>query len=915
MTVALAGREAELKQISSLLGTADGPSAGVVLGDPGIGKSRLLEEAARVVDRPTFRIVGYEPAQLVPLAAVVDLLRGLVAVPEHGGLLDELAFRSSTEPVRVFEAAHRALAAVDGDPLLLMDDLQWVDDLSFALVQYLVRAAVATSSPLDLLAAGRGGERSLRLAGEVARVLPTRTSVIELGPLSEHDSLELALAIEPGLSREQAAALSLRSGGVPFWIEALARTHAGATDSRRLLTARLRDTGADGTALLALLAVVAHPIGVEDAAELLAWPEERLHVAAESLIARGVAVRTGTRLRTAHDLLREAAYADVGERSRRDLHRRVAAWLEEAALDDVSVLCEALEHRVAAGERPLELAAQLATSPQRRRLGTDGLAALVALAEDVDISTAEGSALHAGIASLALELGEYGRALTLATRLAPGVAEADVRFEALLVAGKAALALGWEHADQAHAAADEALAAATDEGQRVAALTLKARVLLWLDHETESGTAAAREALAASDRLGSGERERPARLDALLSCYGAAMQANDGEDIARLGAKMIELTRGWDDAAYIQALLTRVQGEGLTGPLAAAEARARSALELATERALPLEASESARILAALLHDHGRLDEAEQLAASSLDLALRLERVRPVRLIKHELALLRSPDFRGSLAAYLADVDAKPDPHVRIWPRQIAAVFVSRAGGTAVADEVAALLERAMDDALAARCPRCVNVLRVATAEALARVGRSAQAAAALARAEEEMQPRDAANRLFRLHARALVAAGDDLAGAAVLLDEVCREAERLDRRLDMLWAQVDLGRTLGRVDKARAADELRHAGAAAEAIGAATLVLVADRELRRLKVRTWRRGPAAGGDRALTAREREVAELVARGASNPEIAQALYLSRKTVERHVSNVLAKLGARNRAELVALLAREGEGAHR
>jgi DNA-binding NarL/FixJ family response regulator len=55
-----------------------------------------------------------------------------------------------------------------------------------------------------------------------------------------------------------------------------------------------------------------------------------------------------------------------------------------------------------------------------------------------------------------------------------------------------------------------------------------------------------------------------------------------------------------------------------------------------------------------------------------------------------------------------------------------------------------------------------------------------------------------------------------------------------------------------------------------------------------------------------------EVATLIAQGATNPEIAATLFLSRKTVERHVSNVLAKMNVRNRAELAARFAPTNEG---
>jgi DNA-binding NarL/FixJ family response regulator len=58
------------------------------------------------------------------------------------------------------------------------------------------------------------------------------------------------------------------------------------------------------------------------------------------------------------------------------------------------------------------------------------------------------------------------------------------------------------------------------------------------------------------------------------------------------------------------------------------------------------------------------------------------------------------------------------------------------------------------------------------------------------------------------------------------------------------------------------------------------------------------RRRPAG----VLSEREQEIALLAASGQTNPEIAAALYLSRKTVERHVSSVLGKLGLRSRVEL-------------
>jgi DNA-binding NarL/FixJ family response regulator len=153
---------------------------------------------------------------------------------------------------------------------------------------------------------------------------------------------------------------------------------------------------------------------------------------------------------------------------------------------------------------------------------------------------------------------------------------------------------------------------------------------------------------------------------------------------------------------------------------------------------------------------------------------------------------------------------------------------------------------------------------------------------------------------------------GVDPAAAAPALERLLVEAQQQDLRLEAVAVQLDLGAALTSSDRGHAAAVLQGAGAAAERLGATTDVGLAERRLRSLGVRTWRRETTARSHDSLmllTSRERDIARLVADGATNPEIASILFVSRKTVERHISNIFAKLGLRNRAALAALVPSE------
>jgi DNA-binding CsgD family transcriptional regulator len=193
-------------------------------------------------------------------------------------------------------------------------------------------------------------------------------------------------------------------------------------------------------------------------------------------------------------------------------------------------------------------------------------------------------------------------------------------------------------------------------------------------------------------------------------------------------------------------------------------------------------------------------------------------------------------------------------------------------------------------------------------AEARAAAGDAVAAAETEGRLEELGRRRRsglaAAHRAFA-RGRMLLSSGGDDAESARCLERALVLFSDLELPLEAARARLDLARALRWTQPALATQEARAALIALDRLGAS-----ADADAAAALLRSWD-APGrfvARADNVLTRREREVLSLIEAGLSNPEIAERLYISPRTAAHHVSNLLAKLGVRNRAEAAGLAAR-------
>ncbi|HEY7701516.1 MAG TPA: AAA family ATPase [Candidatus Limnocylindrales bacterium] len=924
------GRTAELEEIGRVLQAATthrGATAVAIVGEPGSGKSRLLREIQRRLapDR-TLSIVGYEPEIRVPFAAASGLLATLASKPDGAGLAALLDRRvgepsgDTLEPLQIMEATHRIVGGWK-DATIIVDDLHWVDAATGSLIHYLLRAA--TSRPVALVAATRPSAESARFLDALGRLLgeTERFRSIELGPLPEADGVRLARDLDPTIDAEGAARIWSQARGLPFWIDSLARS-AGDAGSlfERLYGRRVATLDPDAAMALAALVVAARPVTIADLARCRDWHQDRAELAVARLVDAGLVIAKGGLSRLGHDLVREGVERGLDQATLRELHRAWAGVFEEAAGEDVQRLRAALEHRRAARLPVASLALALASSPRRRWLGRDGALELALIADTLGEESRDFLPLIRAVAGLSAELGDAERALALWSIAAEGSDEPPERSAAAVAAARAAFEL--DRPEEARAWLDRARSGdGIRDEDAIAADIVDAYVRIWLDRRLPEGWELATRAVDAARRLaesaGGPARLRPTArrvyADALEAAWIVALQREDVPGLTALGEELKAVTKGSD--ASIHAAVLVALGNRQLGRYDLAGQQLRRAWTSAVARQLPALIVDAGFWLAMTLADTGRLDEAEALASEVDALATRVGDFAHLRhrsrTVRHEIALIRG-DWRTAAAAIVDAADGVADSHARLSFHQVAAAWTAVLGGPSMGAFVEDQLGTARVHAVASGCARCIGELDVAGAEALARVG-AHDAARALLEGWDVAHPAPEVWMTFqRRRAQALIDLGLDQGDPAVL-EPLADEAERLGRRLEAVITRLDRARLLERLDRGRAIETYRLVAEQAASMGAANPGAVAEQALRRLGVRTWRRGVVADASEAgLTDREREVLELLTAGATNPEIADRLFLSRKTVERHVSNVLAKLGARNRAELAGRFASTNEG---
>ena len=896
------GRDRELRRLTGLASPA-GPQVALIAGEPGIGKTRLIQELLSTLPAETPVLIGHaEPGSLArPYEVLLDAVDGRPGL--DGGLLDALA-----DPTRSpVERLHSGLAVVNeviGDQraVIIFEDLHWADSESAALFE---RIADQTA-PRLLIGTYRPDEVTRRnpVAALLAR-LERRHDVahVQLERFGEVDTAALLAALTGRPAPYRAvAALHQRTGGNPFFIEELLRGHEGdgleSLDEHPLPWSlaevlRRKVDGLDPQVqrVVEAAAVLGHRLPFDLLAAVTGATEDELIAALLELVARGVLVESGEdEFSFRHALVREAISDQLLGWQRRRLHEAALDVLLDAGGSDPAMVAHharaagRYDDMVSAARRGTALYLSIGSAYQALQLAEMGLSEA---GEDAELLA--GAARSAWLAGLLDDAVGYARrwrgraststeqadALYLMIRLA-WEANEITEMEALthdvemLVAhlppgedqARAMTAVAQstmlrDESDAALAWADRALALAEEfdlPRVRLTALVEKGSALTdrWVTNE--DGRAMLAGLVDDAEKLG--EWVLAARaLNYLVQDVPPASPAEHGAMLERMRINAERAGFEWlAVSAYYQGLarLALRDGDLAAATTALEEGRERDRGFLRRGR----RADHHGVFLAGLYLEAGHLDEVAKIIE---DLRERVE-------------------FTGLIVPALAF-------HLACRRRDLAAAEQTL-------DEVSA--------ALAQQAWRSGSQAHDLISAAL----HAALPLATLDRMAEELLDADIwDDHRWLVNAQLAEAHGEPATALGhyrqVLDSPVLPPPVRGTVRIGAARCLLALGQREQATEQVTAAAELlsRWSG---------WRVAELDQVRAQLGLTPADGRRAVSGVAALTPREREVALLIAAGLTNAELARRLYISPKTAAVHVSNILHKLGVASRTEVVAVV---------
>jgi DNA-binding CsgD family transcriptional regulator len=928
------GREVERAEIDRFLSQlCRGLRVLLVEGDAGIGKTTLLVDGVDKALELGITVLSACPAESeLPLefAGLADLLDAVPAVaidglpPPQRRAIRQAVLRAEDQS-RATDLRSAATAMFTlfrtlarRQPLaIIVDDLQWLDAPSARVLSFALRRLQL--EPVGLLAAVRTDWSADPPWLATDNVPAERVERLTVGPLSLmaiRDVLATRTTLRP--SRSLLLRLYETSGGNPLFALELARAAAGVRlgsqdgldvpDSlRRLLAGRITGLPPETRDVLLVSSLAAEPeLPVISAA---VGKPESAHADLQVAIQAGLLLNAGGRIAFVHPMMRSVVIGQASAAERRSVHRRLAAVARgaEARARHLALGAEGPDE-VVAGE--LEAAARMAA----RRGACDMAGNLAELA----------------VALTPLGLSEHQRHRT--------VLAAEQRFEA---------------SEPGHACALlEEVIDAEPPGPRRAELKRRlARYRVFCGEPLASWTASLVRAL---DDVGDDLAVRAVIMmdQATAAIYSGSFPAaiRSAELVQELAVRTENKPLEAQCRAGL-ALATFLQGHGvrhdlIARALAGPEQPVRLSIELRPEVAIGhilhwTDDLDGARVLYQRVYAQARQEgvqtglpllfwaqaenegwagnwrRAEQLAAEGYSLAEDSGSLGGIAFMAAS---------RGLLHAYRGRVDAG---------RNDAAFAVAIAGHlgmpmlAAIAAQAFGIAALSAGDPVRAHeqlDPFAAELLAAGIAEpalcrfipdeieALACLGDLGAAEALLI--PFEVRSAELGRRWGVTVARRcrglLLAAQGDLPGAAEAIDSAVAMHEHLTMPFEKARTLLAAGEIHRRArHKRQAAELLRSALTIFTELGAP---LWRQRVLDELTRSGSTRVASPGNGQVLTAAEQRVADLVAAGHTNPEIAGRLFMGQRTVEAHLSRVFRKLGVRSRTELCRALMSPLPGPH-